>query len=311
MIEFKRPRISVEEIDGTSARFTVEPLERGFGHTLGNCMRRVLLSSLPGAAVTTIKLEGVDHEFTAIKGVREDVTDIILNFKSLVLKLNGEPQATLRLSVKGPKTVTAGDISYPAGVEVLNPDLPLATLNKTGKLEAELEVEKGRGYTSGERNKKATDPIGVIPIDSIFTPVKKVSYAVEHTRVGQRTDYDKLLLEVQTNGSITPDEAVSMASQIINEHMMLFAEQAAEQAQQSVFVAEESQKEQSLNSPIEDLELSVRSYNCLKRQGIDTLQQLLDCSEIDLVNIRNFGQKSIDEVKAKLVELDLSLKSSK
>ena len=311
MIEFKRPRISVEEIDGNSARFTVEPLERGFGFTLGNCMRRVLLSSLPGAAVTSIKVTGVDHEFTQIKGVREDVTDIILNIKQLVIKLNGEPQATLRLTAKGAKTVTAGDISLPSGVEVLNPDMTLATLNKTGKFEAELLVEKGRGYSSGERNKKATDAIGVIPIDSIFTPVRKVSYKVEHTRVGQRTDYDKLLLEVRTNGSLTPNEAVSLASQIINEHMMLFAEQAEEQARESVFVADESQKEPALNSPIEDLELSVRSYNCLKRQGIDTLQQLLDCSEIDLVNIRNFGSKSIDEVKAKLDELDLSLKTSK
>lgn len=311
MIEFKRPRISVEEIDEISARFTVEPLERGFGYTLGNCMRRVLLSSLPGAAVTTLKIEGVDHEFTAIKGVREDVTDIILNVKSLVLKLDGEPEATLRLKIKGPKTVTAGDISYPAGVECLNPELSLATLNKTAKLEVELSVEKGRGYTSGDRNKKSTDPIGVIPIDSIFTPVRKVSFTVEHTRVGQRTDYDKLLLEVHTNGSITPSEAISMASQIINEHMMLFAEQAEDEQRESVFVADESQKEAALNSPIEDLELSVRSYNCLKRQGIDTLQQLLDCSEIDLVNIRNFGSKSIDEVKAKLDELSLSLKSSK
>ncbi len=311
MIEFKRPRISVEELNGTSARFTVEPLERGFGFTLGNCMRRVLLSSLPGAAVTSIKITGVDHEFTQIKGVREDVTDIILNIKQLVLKLNGEPQATLRITAKGGKTVTAKDLSLPAGVEVLNPELPLATLNKTGKFEAELLVEKGRGYSSGERNKKPGDAIGVIPIDSIFTPVKKVSYKVEHTRVGQRTDYDKLLLEVETNGSLTPNEAVSLASQIINEHMMLFAEQAEDQARESVFVADESQKEPALNSPIEDLELSVRSYNCLKRQGIDTLQQLLDCSEIDLVNIRNFGSKSIDEVKAKLDELGLSLKTSK
>ncbi len=311
MIEFKRPHISVDEINENSACFMIEPLERGFGYTLGNCMRRVLLSSLPGAAVTSLKIEGVDHEFATIRGVREDVTDIILNIKEVVLKLNGESEATLRLSVKGPKTVVAGDITYPAGVEVLNSDKEIATLNKVGKLEAEFTVEKGRGYNSGERNKKASDPIGIIPIDSIFTPVKKVAYDVEHTRVGQRTDYDKLLLTVETNGSITPKEAVSLASQIINEHMMLFAEQIEEETQESVFMPEEKEQVTALASPIEDLELSVRSYNCLKRQGIDTLEQLLDCTDVDLVNIRNFGSKSIDEVKNKLVEMNLSLKSAK
>lgn len=311
MIEFKRPHIAAEEVGDESGRFIVEPLERGFGYTLGNCMRRVLLSSLPGAAVTSIKIEGVDHEFTSIKGVREDLTDIILNIKGLVLKLNGESHATLRLTAKGPKNITAGDITLPAGVEVLNPDLTLATLNKVGKFEAEMTVEKGRGYAPAERNKRATDAIGVIPIDSIFSPIRKVTYKVENTRVEQRTDYDKLVLEVETNGSISPNEAVSMASQIVNEHMMLFAEQAVEDGRESVFVADESQKEPALNSPVEDLELSVRSYNCLKRQGIDSLQQLLDCSEIDLINIRNFGSKSIEEVKAKLDELGLSLKTSK
>lgn len=311
MIEFKKPHISVTEINDTTARFVVEPLERGFGYTLGNCMRRVLLSSLPGAAVTSFRIEGVDHEFTSIRGVREDATDIILNIKSLILKANGEPDAVLTLSAKGPKTVVGGDITCPPGIEVLNSDMEIATLNKTGKIEAEFVVEKGRGYSSGERNKKADDPIGVVPIDSIFTPVKKVAYSVEHTRVGQRTDYDKLLLTVETNGSITPKEAVSMSSQIINEHMMLFAEQTEDELQESVFVVEEETVEPVLTSPIEDLELSVRSYNCLKRQGIDTLEQLLECTDVDLVNIRNFGSKSIEEVKAKLVDMSLSLKSAK
>jgi DNA-directed RNA polymerase subunit alpha len=311
VIEFKRPHITVEEVSDTKANFVVEPLERGFGHTLGVCMRRVLLSSMPGAAVTAIRIEGVDHEFTSIKGVQEDLTDIILNIKSMVVKMDGEEEAKLELSIKGPADVTAGDIKLPAGVEIVNKDLSLATLNKNGKIEAELTIEKGRGYSLAERNKKESDPIGVIPIDSIFTPLKKVAYKVEHTRVGQRTDYDKLLLEVETNGSITPSEAVSKASQIINEHMMLFVEQAEDEERESVFAADESLKEPALNAPVEDLELSVRSYNCLKRQGIDTLAQLLDCSEIDLINIRNFGSKSIDEVKAKLDELDLSLKASK
>ncbi len=311
MIEFKKPHISVTEINDTTAQFVVEPLERGFGYTLGNCMRRVLLSSLPGAAVTSFRIEGVDHEFTSIRGVREDATDIILNIKSLILKANGEPDAVLTLSAKGPKTVVAGDITCPPGIEVLNSDMEIATLNKTGKIEAEFIIEKGRGYSSSERNKNASDPIGVVPIDSIFTPVRKVAYSVEHTRVGQRTDYDKLLLTVETNGSITPKEAVSMSSQIINEHMMLFAEQAEDDLQESVFVVEAETVEPVLTSPIEDLELSVRSYNCLKRQGIDTLEQLLECTDVDLVNIRNFGSKSIEEVKAKLVDMSLSLKSAK
>ncbi len=311
MIEFKKPHISVTEINDTTAQFVVEPLERGFGYTLGNCMRRVLLSSLPGAAVTSFRIEGVDHEFTSIRGVREDATDIILNIKSLILKANGEPDAVLTLSAKGPKTVVAGDITCPPGIEVLNSDMEIATLNKTGKIEAEFIVEKGRGYSSSERNKNASDPIGVVPIDSIFTPVRKVAYSVEHTRVGQRTDYDKLLLTVETNGSITPKEAVSMSRQIINEHMMLFAEQAEDDLQESVFVVEAETVEPVLTSPIEDLELSVRSYNCLKRQGIDTLEQLLECTDVDLVNIRNFGSKSIEEVKAKLVDMSLSLKSAK
>lgn len=311
MIEFKRPQISVDEVNDTVASFVVEPLERGFGYTLGNCMRRVMLSSMPGAAVTSIKIEGVDHEFTSVPGVREDLTDIILNLKNMVVRMDGDEEAKLTLSVKGPADVTAGHIAVPAGVEIVNTDLELATLNKNAKIEMELTVERGRGYSLAERNKRETDAIGVISIDSIFTPIRRVSYKVEHTRVGQRTDYDKLLLEVETNGSIGPAEAVSRAGQIVNEHMSLFLEQSEEGVEESVFAADDSQKEGSMNSPIEELELSVRSYNCLKRQGIDYVQQLLDCSEIDLVNIRNFGSKSIEEVKAKLEEMGLSLKESK
>lgn len=311
MIEFRKPHISSEGLGDNAARFTVEPLERGFGHTLGNCMRRVLLSSLPGAAVTSVKIDGVDHEFSSIPGVREDITNVVLNVKDLVLKLNNDRSAVIRLSAKGPKKLSAGDIDYPAGVEVVNGGQHLATLNKTATVEMEMVVEKGRGYASAERNKKPTDAIGVIPIDSIFTPVRRVAYSVEHTRVGQRTDYDKLVLEVHTDGSLSPEEAVSAASQIINEHMALFVEQAPEEVGESVFAEDGEQREPALNSPIEDLDLSVRSYNCLKRQGIDTLEQLAGCSEVDLMNIRNFGSKSIEEVKEKLTELGLGLKTSK
>jgi len=303
--------IKMEPIDDSSARFVIEPLERGFGYTLGNSVRRVLLSSLPGAAVTSIKSDSISHEFSVIKGVREDVINIILNLKSLVLKMDDESQAIVRLSVKGPKEVQGSDIECPTGVEVVNGDLHIATLNKSAKIDLELTVEKGRGYSSAERNKNSSDAIGVIPIDSIFTPVKKVSYTVDHTRVGQRTDYDKLVLEVTTNGSLTPAEAVSAAGQIINEHMDLFMEQNMVEERETIFAPVEPEKEASLNSPIEDLELSVRSYNCLKRQGIDSLDQLLESSEVDLMNIRNFGSKSIEEIKEKLAELDLALKQAK
>lgn len=311
MVEFLRPKIKMESTGDNSAQFIMEPLERGFGYTLGNCMRRVLLSSLPGVAVTSIKVDNVDHEFTTIRGVKEDVTDVILNLKGLVLKMNGEPNATASISVKGPKEVKGSDVLCPAGVEVVNGDVHIATLNKTGKLNAELHVEKGRGYSSAERNKKSSDAIGTIPIDSIFTPISKISYTVDHTRHGERTDYDKLVIDLTTNGSLTPADAVSMAGQVINEHMELFAEQSFDDERESIFAAEEEEVETELNSPVEDLELSVRSYNCLKRQGIDTLEQLVECSEVDLMNIRNFGSKSIEEIKDKLNELTLSLKISR
>lgn len=307
-MEFRKPRISVKKVSDTCAKFTIEPLERGFGYTLGNSLRRILLSSLPGAAVSSIKINGVDHEFTTIKGMREDVTDLVLNIKDLVLKLQGEEPAKLRLEVKGPKKVKASDIKCPAEVEIVNPKLHLAELNKKSKLEMEMTVEPGRGYISAERNKKASDAVGVIPIDSLFTPVSRVSYVVGNTRVGQRTDFDKLVLEVHTNEGVTPMEAVAKAAKIVNDHMELFMKQVEEEMEETIFVPEEEEKDQMLDMPIEDLELSVRAYNCLKRQKVDTLEQLIDCTEADLMNIRNFGAKSIGEIKSKLADLELALK---
>lgn len=311
MLEIRKPSISLEAQRDNAARFVVEPLERGYGYTLGNALRRTMLSSLQGAAVTSIKIEGVPHEFASIRGVMEDVTDIVLNVKELVVKLYGEEPATLRINVKGPKEVRASDIQYPENVEIINPDHHIATLNWDGKLEAEMTVEAGRGFVTAERNKKATDVIGVIPVDSIFCPVRKVSYTVENTRVGQRTDFDRLILEVTTNGAVTPSEAVAMGAKIVNDHMLLFMEQAAEQATGSIFAPAAGEKEAKLDLPIEDLELSVRSYNCLKREGIDTLSQLVSRSENDLMQIRNFGAKSIEEVKEKLAEMGLSLRSGR
>ncbi|MBS3909911.1 MAG: DNA-directed RNA polymerase subunit alpha [Actinobacteria bacterium] len=310
MLDIRKPSISAEEARENAARFSVEPLERGFGYTLGNSLRRVLLSSLPGAAITSVKIEGVAHEFGTIKGVREDVSDIILNLKETVLRLHGDGPATLRINAKGPKEVTAADIEYPADVEVINPDLYIATLNDDGKLEVEMVVEHGRGYVSAERNKRASDAIGVLPVDSIFSPTKKVTYSVENTRVGQRTDFDKLILEVETNGSISPFEAVSVAARIVNDHMNLFMEQAIEFSSAPIFVTDVNERDRTLDSPIEDLELSVRSYNCLKREGVNTVQGLVELNEADLVKIRNFGAKSIEEVKEKLKDLGLALKSS-
>lgn len=308
MIEFRKPRISVKQISDLVAEFTVEPLERGFGYTLGNTMRRILLSSLPGAAISSVRIEGVSHEFSTIPNVQEDVTDIILNVKKLALRLHSDEPATIRIKAKGPKEVKAEDIILPSEVEVVNPDLLIATLNKKGKLDMEMVVEKGRGYVSAERNKRPNDPIGVIPIDSLFSPTRRVVYTVENTRVGQRTDYDKLIVTVETNGSLTPDEAVSIAAKIMNEHMNLFIDRAPEETAGPVFAPDESEKAKILDSPIEELELSVRSYNCLKKEGINTLEQLISRSEADLLNIRNFGAKSIDEIKSKLKDLELSLK---
>jgi DNA-directed RNA polymerase subunit alpha len=311
MTEFMRPQVTVETIDETLARYVVEPLERGFGYTLGSCMRRVLLSSLPGAAATSIRIEGIQHEFATIEGVREDVTDIVLNVKGLVFRDTGigGGDAVATLSVKGAKVVTGADLKVPAEFELVNPDHVIATLNDKGSLEMSIQIGVGRGYVSADRNKRADAPIGVITIDSLFSPVTRCTYVVENTRVGQRTDYDKLTLEVETNGSIDPGDAVAHAGRIIDEHMLLFAAQASSALpEEGIFAEEDVAGESVLDNPIEELDLSVRSYNCLKRQGVNTIGQLTECSEQDLLNIRNFGAKSIEEVKDKLVSMGLNLK---
>jgi DNA-directed RNA polymerase subunit alpha len=309
MTEFMRPSVSVVPIDERTARYVVEPLERGFGYTLGNCMRRVLLSSLQGAAATSIRIEGVQHEFTAIPGVREDVTDVVLNVKQLVFRENGTgDDAVATLSVSGPATVTGADLAVPSEFELVNPDAVLATLDKGAKLEMSMRVETGRGYVSADRNKRADDPLGVITVDSLFSPIVRCTYLVENTRVGQRTDYDKLTVELEANGSIDPADAVARAARIINDHMMLFESQAATELGGETFAELPEEGETVLDTPIEDLDLTVRSFNCLKRQGVNTIGQLAECTEADLLNIRNFGAKSIEEVKDKLQQMGLGLK---
>lgn len=308
VIEIQKPRIKLEKVSETKGRFYVEPLERGFGHVLGNSLRRVLLSSIPGAAASQVKIEGVLHEFSTIPGVKEDVTDIILNIKKLVLRSHVPQPVTIKIEVKGPKEVLAKDITLPADVEIINSDLHIATLNKTGKLGMEIVVEQGKGYVSAERREKQKIPIGTVPIDSIFTPVINVSYAVENTRVGQITDYDRLILEVETNGSMTPLEAVGTASQIVAQHMELFKDISAEPPIDVGFPSEERGLKADLDTPVEELSLSTRPSNCLKREKIDTLSKLINCSEEDLANMKNFGTRSITEVKNKLKDLELSLK---
>ena len=311
MTEFMRPQVTVDRIDDRVARYVVEPLERGFGYTLGNCMRRVLLSSLQGAAATSIRVEGQQHEFASIDGVREDVTDIVLNVKGLVFRETGigAGDAVATLSVSGPAAVTGADLKVPAEFELVNPEHVIATLNKGAKLEMGVRIGVGRGYVSADRNKRPEDPIGVITVDSLFSPITRCTYVVENTRVGQRTDYDKLTLEVETNGAIDPSDAVARAGRIIDEHMMLFVDQAATtMSDEGIFAAAVDEGESVLDTPIEELDLSVRSYNCLKRQGVNTIGQLNECSENDLLNIRNFGAKSIEEVKDKLQQMGLGLK---
>ncbi|HEY5517971.1 MAG TPA: DNA-directed RNA polymerase subunit alpha [Coriobacteriia bacterium] len=308
MTEFMRPSVSVVPIDTRTARYVVEPLERGFGYTLGNCMRRVLLSSLQGAAATSIRIEGVHHEFTAIKGVREDVTDVVLNVKQLVFRANGTgDDAVATLSVTGPKTVTGADLAIPSEFELVNPEAVIATLDKGAKLEMSMRIEVGRGYVSADRNKRSDDPLGVITVDSLFSPVVRCTYLVENTRVGQRTDYDKLTVELETNGAVDPADAVARSAKIINDHMMLFEDQSDAELDVT-FVDKPDLGTGPLDTPIEDLDLTVRSFNCLKRQGVNTIGQLAECTEADLLNIRNFGAKSIEEVKDKLQQMGLGLK---
>jgi DNA-directed RNA polymerase subunit alpha len=310
MTEFMRPKVTVDEIDARTARYVVEPLERGYGYTLGNSMRRVLLSSLQGAAATSIRIEGVQHEFATVEGVREDVTDIVLNVKGLVFSDTGigEGEGVATLNASGPGTVTGADLKVPTEFALVNPEHVIATLEKGAKLEMSLRIGVGRGYVSADRNKRADDPIGVITVDSVFSPVIRCTYVVENTRVGQRTDYDKLVIELETNGALTPADAVARAARIIDEHMMLFVEQAeGELPDGGIFESIPDEKDRVLDTPIEELDLTVRSYNCLKRQGVNTIGQLTECSEADLLNIRNFGAKSIEEVKDKLQAMGLGL----
>ncbi len=312
MSEFIRPQVTVEPVNDTLARFIVEPLERGYGSTLGNSIRRVLLSSLNGAAVTAIQIEGVQHEFTAADGIVEDVTDIVLNIKSLVFKTMATiDEAVATISVKGPCVVTGADIQVPAELELVNPEQKIATIADGGSLDMSMRIGTGRGYVSSERNKRPEDPIGIIHTDSLFSPVKRCAMEVEDTRRGQRTDYDKLVLEVETNGSITPTQAVCNAAVIITQHMDAFLAlqgEPEETQQESIFAPEGPSKNFELEKQVEDLDLSVRSYNCLKRAGIHAVRQLVEYSENDLLNIRNFGAKSIEEVKDKLQTMGLGLK---
>lgn len=313
MIEIEKPKIEIVEIneDNTYGKFVVEPLERGYGTTLGNSLRRILLSSLPGAAVSSIKIQGVLHEFSTIPGVVEDVSEIILNIKDIAGIMYSDDPVILKIEAEGPGEIKAGDILTGSEVEILNKDLHIATLEDDAKLYMELEMTNGRGYVPAERNKKDNQPIGVIPIDSIYTPVKKVNFKVENTRVGQITDYDKLTLEVWTDGTIKPDEATSLGAKILNEHLNLFITLTEHVNDVEIMVEkEEDKKEKVLEMTIEELDLSVRSYNCLKRAGINTVDELTQKTEEDMMKVRNLGKKSLEEVQQKLDELGLSLKKS-
>ena len=311
LMEFQTPRISSEDADERSGRFTIEPLDRGFGYTFGNSLRRVLLSSLEGAAVTAVKIEGITHEFTTLPGVREDVTDVILNLKSLVCRLHGEsPEIEVHVSKRGPGVVTAADIEAPADLEILNPDLELAHLADRGKLEMTLTIGRGRGYVPAELNRGPETTIGVIPIDSIFSPVRRVSYEVEAARVGQRTDFDKLVLDVATDGSVAPKDAIAEAAEILIRQLAIFTD--LEKLDMGEITATDvevpSTSHGMENFPIEELELGVRSYNCLKRVGIETIGDLTSKSEGELAAIPNFGRKSIEEVRETLAAHGLTLK---
>ncbi|MDR3315760.1 MAG: DNA-directed RNA polymerase subunit alpha [Coriobacteriales bacterium] len=312
MTEFMRPQVTVEQVNNTLARFVVEPLERGYGQTLGNSMRRVLLSSLDGAAATAIFVEGVQHEFSSVEGVIEDVTDIVLNVKGLVFSsLEVGDEATASISAVGPAVVTGADLNVPTEFKLVNPEHVIATLAEGGKLEMTVRIGVGRGYISAERNKRSDDPIGIIHVDSLFSPVRRCTMDVTDTRVGQRTDYDKLVLEVETNGSIAPSDAIVRAANIITQHMDAFLKLSDEEVVSdapSIFAPEGPGKNTEFEKQVEDLDLSVRSYNCLKRAGIHSVRQLVEFSENDLLNIRNFGAKSIEEVKDKLQSMDLGLK---
>ena len=313
MIEIERPKIKIEEVseNGTYGRFVVEPLERGFGTTLGNSLRRVLLSSLPGVAVKSVKIDGVVHEFSTLPGVKEDVTEIILNIKGLVAKLYGDGPKTIEIAAEGPCEVTAESIKADSEVEILNPELHIATLGEGAKLGMELTLDKGRGYISNERNKQEMPEgiVGEIAVDSIYTPVLKVNFSVESTRVGQSIDYDKLTLEVWTNGVINAQEAVSMAAKILTDHLNQFVDLSDKGKSTEIMVEKDDDgKEKALEMTIEELDLSVRSFNCLKRAGINTVEDLINKTEEDMMKVRNLGRKSLEEVVWKLASLGFSLR---
>ena len=313
MIEIEKPRIDTEELssDGKYGRFVVEPLERGFGNTLGNSLRRVLLSSLEGVAVTSIKIDGVLHEFSTIPGVKEDVTEIVLNMKSLVAKLHSNGPKVVEISAEGPCEVTAESIKCDSEVEILNPDLHIASLSDGATLSMEITLDKGRGYVPAEKNKliSGNEIIGVLPVDSIYTPVLKVNYTVDNTRVGQITDYDKLTLSVWTNGVINAQEAVSLAAKVLTEHLNLFVNLSDRGYNTEIMVEKDDKgKEKVLEMTIEELDLSVRSFNCLKRAGINTVEDLISKSEEDMMKVRNLGRKSLEEVVFKLDTLGFSLR---
>lgn len=317
MIDIEKPKIEIAEIseDSRYGKFICEPLERGYGTTFGNSLRRMLLSSLEGAAITSIRIDGVLHEFSTIPGVRDDVTNIVLNLKELCLKMAGNEPRIIRIDVEGEKEVTAADIICDADIEILNPDLHIATVNEDGKLKIEMTVERGRGYVPADKNKKPDDTIGVIPIDSIFSPVKRVNYTVQDTRVGNVTDYDRLILEVWTDGSLRPEEAVSKAAGILVMHLKLFQNMDGlpeeEEEEEATFPEEEEDDSSKvLDMTIEDLDLSVRSFNCLKRANINTVADLAEKTEDDMMKVRNLGRKSLEEVKKKLEELGLTLKQN-
>ena len=314
MMEIKKPKITFEENESKNyAKFVVEPLERGFGTTLGNSLRRVLLSSLPGAAAVGIKIDGVDHEFSTIKGVKEEVTEIILNLKTVRFKVTAPSETEkiiVNLHADSVGAVTAGDIDLPSNVEVLNPDQLICTLDEGGKINMQIFIGTGRGYVPAERNKDSREPIGFIPMDSIFTPVTKANYAVESTRVEQSIDFDKLTIEVTTDGTVSAKEIISLAAKIINDHMKLFVELVDNMSEQNILVSQDDDKAQKvLEMSVEDLDLSVRSYNCLKRANIHTVADLTRRTEDDMLKVRNLGRKSLEEVVKKLEDLGLSLKA--
>lgn len=310
MIEFEKPNIEIvdKSEDNTYGKFVIEPLERGYGTTLGNSLRRIMLSSLPGVAVTWVKIEGILHEFSTVPGVREDVVEILLNLKGLAAEIFCDEDKTLRIEAEGEGVVTAGDIIGDADVEILNPEMVIAHLAKGARLDMDIHLERGRGYVTSDKNKNESQPIGVLPVDSIFSPIHKVNFLVENTRVGQITDFDKLTLEVWTDGTTTPEAALSLSARVMNEHLNLFIDLTDHTNDMEIMVKkEENEKERIREMSIEELELSVRSSNCLRRANIDTVEKLTKKTEEDMIKVRNLGRKSLNEIKEKLAEIGLSL----